>query len=107
LKTSTLPSRRLRTPRPPSLNTVRERLQYDISRRFHWHLSLEMRQAAASKTGALRTLPALWTFLLGTCLIPATLRALPAATAQQSDEMARKIFDLTNRDRAAHGLSSL
>src|SRR5271170_3501284 len=107
LKTSTLPSRRLRTPRPPSLNTVRERLQYDISRRFHWHLSLEMRQAAASKTGALRTGLALWTLLMGACLIPTALRALHAVITQQPDEMAQKIFNLTNRDRAAHGLPPL
>src|SRR5271165_1902444 len=65
-----------------------------------------MYNAAPSKTGALRIGLALWTLLMG-CLIPAALRALPAATTQQPDEMAQKIFYLTNRDRAAHGLPPL
>jgi len=66
-----------------------------------------MYNAAAPKTGTLRTGLALWALLMGTCLIPAALSALPAATAQEPDEMAQKIFDLTNRDRTAHGLPPL
>ena len=65
-----------------------------------------MYNAAPSKTGTWRTGLALWAFLMGACLIPAALSALPATT-QQPDAMAQKIFDLTNRDRAAHDLPPL
>jgi uncharacterized protein YkwD len=66
-----------------------------------------MYKASAAKTGTLGTGAALWTLLVGTCLIPAALRALPAATPQETDQTAQKIFDLTNQDRAAHGLPPL
>lgn len=62
-----------------------------------------MYKAASPKTDTLRFRQALWPLIVGTCLITTAFHA----TSQQIDEKAQRIFELTNQDRAAHGLSPL
>src|SRR5271154_3090555 len=66
-----------------------------------------MYKASVSRTGVLRPGPALWIILIGICIIPSALRALPAAMPLQPDEAAQRIFELTNQDRPPHALPPL
>jgi uncharacterized protein YkwD len=62
-----------------------------------------MYKAAVSKIKALPARPVFCALLMATGLIPTVLAAMP----QQAGDKAQKIFDLTNQDRAAHGLPPL